>query len=126
MTARRLFRQFVATAVLVPAIVAVAAPAEALSLPESLTTPGTVVRPVGLVLPAAWPDHLERGAVHTYIVKTSLKRRTAASSAHSSVAPGQLLWLGVLLTSMCGFALYLGRELTTSFPADERGPARRV
>lgn len=126
MTARRQPWHLLAAAALLPAFLAGPHPAQALSLPERPVSTAAAATPVSLAIPVSRSGHLERKHVRTYIVKATLKRKPAASPTRSSVAPGQLLWLGVLLTSMVGFALYLGRELTTRFPADERGPVRRV
>jgi hypothetical protein len=115
----------VTTAVLVPAVLALTAPALAFTMPNGPAA-GATVTTVSLVLPAGRAAGVERRPVSPHIQKVALKRKTAGAAARSSVAPGQLLWLGTLLTSMCGFALYLGRELTTRFPAVAQGPARRV
>lgn len=101
---------------LAASLAAVGPPANALTLAERAPVATDVTR-VSITIPASRKSRLERNGTAAYMIKTSARRTSAVLSHRRPVEPAQLLWLGALLTSMCGFALYFGRELTTRFPA---------
>lgn len=91
-------------------------PAHALSIVEPAEPPTGITR-VSVTIPASRTSRLERRDASAYMIRTSIRRVSALPSANPTLEPAQLLWLAALLTSMCGFALYFGRELTTRFSA---------
>lgn len=106
----------VATLALLATLAAAALPANAMTLAERVPAAKDITR-ISVSIPSSHKSRLERRGAPAYMIKTSARRTSVNPAAGRPVEPAQLLWLGVLLTTMSGFALYFGRELTIRFPA---------
>lgn len=98
------------------ASLAAALPANAMTLSERAPATKDITR-ISVSIPTSHKSRLERRGTPAYMINASARRTSVIAAAGRPVQPAQLLWLGVLMASMCGFALFFGRELTIRFPA---------
>jgi hypothetical protein len=114
------------------AIVAAAAAGGGLAvqLPHAAAVLATPAQ-VSLVVPSGGPatraGHLALLKSKTYLISNTKARQQPTRSARGGTKPGEIVWLAALLASMCGFALYFGRELAGGMVAPVRHrPMRRA
>jgi hypothetical protein len=60
--------------------------------------------------PLSRTSHLAYRKPKAYLMTVSASRGIVARVRSPGDRPGQLVWLAVLLASMCGLALFLGRQ----------------
>lgn len=103
---------FLTAAVLWTIVSAGLAPASAVAMlqPDVAGGGGPASQTIAAGGPLNRTSHLAYRKPKAYLMTVSASRGTVARVRSPGGRPGQLVWLVVLLASMCGLALFLGRQ----------------
>lgn len=103
--------------------------AQAMLLPEDIASVRAPIK-ISLSLPSGGPltraGHLADRKAKTYLMKASVSRKIAAPRDLAPSASGQLAWIAMLLATVCGAIMVLGRQLPVELTVGGRGSRRRV
>ena len=104
-------------------------PAQAMLLPEDIAKVGAPIK-ISLFLPSSGPltraGHLADRKVKTYLMNASASRNIAAPRDLAPSKSGQLVWIAMLLATVCGAIMVLGRRLPVELTVGGNRSKRRA
>lgn len=103
--------------------------AQAMLLPEDIANLRAPIK-ISLSPPSGGPltraGHLADRKAKSYLMKTSASREIAAPRDLAPSTSGQLAWIAMLLASVCGAIMVLGRRLPIELTVGGKGSRRRA
>ncbi len=103
--------------------------AQAMLLPEDIANVRAPIK-ISLSLPSGGPltraGHLADRKAKSYLINASASRKIAAPRDLAPSTPGQLAWIAMLLASVCGAIMVLGRRLPVELTVGGKGSRRRA